>query len=273
MPSNSVFPPIPAGFKMPFYYASLSVIWVYFPVDPAKVTPFLKNTGLEAALFEGKAAACFDFQRYTAHLAPVLSTVNEVELNVLAYPSVRAAQAPAMSLVDFLGGNEQTKVIGAFRLHVAADNPNAVKAGQELFAEPKFLTTFGYMVPDLNDPEQTAWDVTCNDPNDPKQFIFSLHADVGALDFSPSTMSPVAQYTIDPQGRLLSCTWNLHGVYQSAMVAGASAPSVKFGTSPHPMRVDMQNLLGGSSPAAVQIFESPPVATQSRGFYVLPAGK
>jgi hypothetical protein len=256
---------------MPFYYASLSTIWCYYTLDPAKVTPFLKNTGLEPALFDGKAVACFDFQRYTAHLAPVLSTVNEVELNVLAYPRVRAAQAPSMPLADFLKGNEQTKVIGAFRLHVAADNQNAVNAGKELFAEPKFLTTFDYMVPDLNDPGQAAWDVTCNDPADAKQFIFKLHADVRALNFTPSAMSPIAQYTIDAKGRLLSCTWNLHGTYQNAMVAGAAAPTVTFGTSGHPMRRDMQALLGEAPAAAVQIFEAPPVATQSRGFYVLPA--
>jgi hypothetical protein len=266
---TSIFPPLPPGFNMPFYYASLSTIWVYYAVDPAKVTRHLQGTGLEPALFDGNGLACFDFQRYTAHLAPVLSTVNEVELNVLAYPRVRAAQAPSMSLADFLSGNEQTKVIGAFRLHVAADNQNAVNAGKALFAEPKFLTTFNYLVPDLNDPEQDAWDVTCNDPQDSTQFIFSLHADVRSLPFSPSTMSPIAQYTIDGQGRLLSCTWNLHGVYRSALVAGSSGPTVKFGQSSHPMRKDMQDLLENVAPSAVQIFDAPPVATQSRGFYVL----
>lgn len=271
MSTDAVLPPIPAGLNMPFCYASLSAIWVYFEVPPDRVAPYLKATGLQPALFEGRAVVCFDFQRYTAHLGGLLSTVNEVELNVLAVPTVRAEQAPALTLAQFLAGNEQTKVVGAFRLHVAADNPAAVAAGRELFAEPKFLTTFRYQVPDLNDPGLTLWDVTCNDPVDEHQYIFSLRADEAPMRFSPSAMSPVAQYSRDDQGRLMSCTWNLHGLFRSALVGSGPAPVLAFGASPHAMRRDMQALLEGVPPAAIQIFTSPPAATQSRGFFVRPA--
>ena len=264
---NKIFPPLPAGFTLPFYYASVSAIWVYYAIDPRTAAPFLENSGLEPALFDGRAVALLNFQRYTAHLAPVLSTVNEAQFNIMAYPAVRAAQTPAISLADFLAGGEQTKLIGAFRLWVPADNPNAVGGGKELFYEPTFLTTFTYKVPDLNDPAQQSWDVTCNDPNDSREFIFALHADVAPLALTASAMSPVTQYTLDPRRRLFSYAWNLNSVFQSAIV-DEGGPTIRFGGSAHPMRADMQRLLDGASAAGVQIFDSPPAGASTRGFLV-----
>ena len=266
MTSSPIFP---QASTQPFYYASVSSIWVYYFVAPKNVAPFLKNTGVEPALFDGQAMALLNFQRYTSHLAPVLSTVNEVQLNIVGYPAVRAAQTPAISLADFLAGGEQTKLIGAFRLWVPADNPNAVKGGRDLFYEPTFQTTFRYMVPDLNDPSQTTWDVTCNDPTDPKQFIFTLNVDVSDLVFATSVMSPVTQYTLDPKRHLFSYAWNLNGPFQSALLDDGG-PTIQFGQSAHPMRADMQRLLDGAKPVGVQIFDSPPAAASTRGFLVVP---
>src|SRR5205085_242629 len=118
------------------------------------------------------------------------------------------------------------------------------------------------------DPAQTSWDLTCNDPTDPKQSIFTLHADVADLAFAPRVMSPVTQYTLDPQRRLFSYGWNLNGVFRSALLDDGGAASITFGTSSHPMRADMQNVLAGAVPAGVQIFDSPPAAASPRGFVV-----
>ena len=43
--------------------------------------------------------------------------------------------------------------------------------------------------------------------------------------------------------------------------------NLSFGQSDHPMKQDMQTLIGGVSPRAVRTFNSPPAAVQSRAFY------
>ena len=53
---------------------------------------------------------------------------------------------------EFLAGADQSKTFGHYRLHVSADNAFAVAAGIALFGEPKFLASFNYAVPALNDP-------------------------------------------------------------------------------------------------------------------------
>src|SRR6476661_7889886 len=172
---NKIFPPLPKGFSLPFYYASVNAIWVYYKVGPEKVQPYLQDIALAPALVEGQALVLLHFQRYTGFLSSGLSVVNEVQLNIVAYPKVLDAQVPAISLTDFLAGGEQTKTLGAYRLYVPADNPFAVKAGNELFYEPTFLTTFAYTVPNVNDASQKKWIVTCNDPDaTKKQTIFTL---------------------------------------------------------------------------------------------------
>jgi hypothetical protein len=203
MPSdpNKIFPPLPKGFSLPFYYASVNAIWVYYKVSAEKVAPYLQDIALAPALFDGQALVLLHFQRYTGFISSALSVVNEVQLNIIAYPSVLAAQAPAISFADFLAGGEQTKTLGAYRLYVPADNPFAVQAGKELFNEPTFLTTFTYAVPDMNDPSQKSWVVTCNDPDKTKnQTIFTLKIDANPPDLVLSAMSPIMQYTRDPKG-------------------------------------------------------------------------
>jgi len=256
----------PQASTLPFYFASLSSIWVYYLVPRNNVDPYLHDSGAEPALFGGLAMALLNFQRFTAHFAPVMSVTNEAQFNIMAYPKVRAAQVPQISVADFLAGGEQTKLIGAFRLWVPADNPNAVKGGAEMFYEPTFLTTFSYNVPDLNDPNQTSWDVTCNDPADAKQSIFTLQVGNPPAT-TTSVMSPVTQYTLDPQRRLFSYGWNLNGTFQTSQFE-SSGSCIAFGTSSHPMRADMQKVLAGAAPVGVQIFNSPPAAASTRGFIV-----
>jgi hypothetical protein len=36
-----IFPPLPSGFSLPFYYASVNAIWVYYKVSLETVTPYL----------------------------------------------------------------------------------------------------------------------------------------------------------------------------------------------------------------------------------------
>jgi len=263
---NKIFPPIPAGFSLPFYYASVNAIWMYYKVGPEKVTPYLKDIALEPALFDGQACVLLHFQRYTGFVAGLVSVVNEVQFNIVAYPTALSEQTPAISFADFLAGGETTKTLGAYRLYVPVDNSFAANAGKELFNEPTFVTTFTYTVPDINDPGQTSWDVTCNDPADAKQFIFTLNADARPPGLALSAMSPIMQYTRDPQGRVFAYTWNVFGAFESALLD--CGPALTFGTSSNPMRTVMQEMLDGVPAAGMQTFETPPVATSTRGYII-----
>ncbi|MEK6371305.1 MAG: hypothetical protein AABO58_01290 [Acidobacteriota bacterium] len=238
-------------------------------MSPEKVAPYLENIALQPALFDGQAMVLLHFQRYTGFISGLLSAVNKVQLNIVAYPTVLAAQAPAISLADFLAGGEQTKTIGAYRLYVPADNPFAAKAGNELFNEPTFVTTFTYKVPDINDPTQASWDLACNDPSDPTEFIFTLHAGARPPALATSAMSPIMQYTRDPQGRVFAYSWNVFGAVQSALLQ-EGGPTLQFGRSRHPMCAAMQGLLDGVPAVGMQTFETPPVGTSTRGYLIQP---
>ncbi len=266
---NEIFPPLPEGFSLPFYYASVNAIWVYYKVSPEKVTPYLQDIALEPALFDGQALVLLHFQRYTGFISGAVSVVNEVQLNIIAYPGVLTPQVPAISFADFLAGGEQTKTLGAYRLYVPADNAFAAKAGRELFNEPTFVTTFTYAVPDINDPSQRSWVVTCNDPDETtKQTIFTLDIDANPPGLTLSAMSPIMQYTRDPKGLVFAYTWNVFGVFASAILD--CGPKLVFGLSSHAMRAAMQGLLDGVPAVGVQTFETPPVATSTRGYLVQP---
>ena len=261
-----IFPPIPKGFSLPFYYASVQGIWVYYKVSPERVGPYLEGIALEPALLDGEALVLLHFQRYTGFLSSLLSTVTEVQLNIVAYPTVLAAQAPSISFADLLAGGEQTKTFGAYRLYVPADNPFAAKAGAELFYEPTFATTFTYTVPDIDDPSQQRWVVTCNDPADSKQTIFTLDIAANPPGAAASAMSPIMQYTRDPNGQVFAYTWNIFGTVLSTLLE--CGPTLVLGESSHPMRAAMQSLLEGVPAAGMQTFETPPVATSARGYLV-----
>src|SRR5438309_11944214 len=93
---NKIFPPLPKGFSLPFYYASVNSIWMYYKVAPKKVSPYLKGIALEPAIFEGQALVLLNFQRYTGFISSLMSVVNEAQFNIIAYPSALHAQAPAI---------------------------------------------------------------------------------------------------------------------------------------------------------------------------------
>jgi hypothetical protein len=270
--SHRVLPPLPEGFNFPFYYASLDGLWLYYLVDPSKVLPHLENTGLNPALFEEQALVNINFQRYTSHLSTVLSTVDEVEFNLVSYPAALEQDVPHLTVDDYLSGQEQTKLIGNYRLHVAADNEHAVEAGIKAFGEPKFYTTFTYAVPDLNDPTVTTWNIKCNDPVDSSQFIFQALVNTQKLGPGRYNLSPITGYTLLNK-RLLGTRWNLYGVYSSATRVSPELVELSFGQSLNPMRLDMQQIIGSTHAYAIQRLVSPPVATEGRGYYVNPEAR
>jgi len=140
-----------------------------------------------------------------------MSTCNEVEFNILAYPKrwKDEGRVPDISFEDFIIGQEQTKTIGAYRVQVPADNLVAVKAGADEFGEQKFFTMFNYSVPSDNAPTQSSasWTYTVLDPQyaeelkngtaqpttpvPPSGIIYTLEADLAGLVAVIGNPSPI----------------------------------------------------------------------------------
>ena len=267
-------PPVPAGFQMPFYYASLVNCAMYFPAEPGALRPYLKGKPVKAALFDGQGLVYFNYQLYTAHFPGFMSLVTEIELNIVGYPAAAEGRAPDLSLREFVAGEDQTKLYGNLRVHVPCDNPMAIKAGVELFGEPKFQTTFNASLPSPNDPTVETWQFICNDPaaTDPTKhdggYIFKADADLRGLDAVAGNVSPTTEYGI-VGGRLIGARWNILEPHRTYFLDAKQAKrvAVSYGTSAHPMKGDMQALIGKAPCAAVQTFASEPRAIQSRAYY------
>lgn len=287
MRTPPIFPPNTSQYQMPFFYASLSLIWTYYLVDEKLVAPYLKDTRLRAARFsdpqaKGKALISLNFQNYGSLLGMMVGTCNEIEFNIHAYPIKSEREVPVISIVDYLRGQEQTKLIGEFRLHVPADNPVAVTAGTTVFGERKFMANFNYMVPSVNGPDVTSWDYTVSDNETTKKVIYSLKADFSGIPSTPGNGSPITLYSMLPGGAgrppggkdmdLIGSRWNMFGMYEDFFTIKASDQSkfkLSIGNSAHEMVGDMKKLLGKSPKVvAARIFHSPPAAAENRAYYV-----
>jgi hypothetical protein len=272
--SSQGMPPIPAGFQMPFYYASLVNVAMYYPVDPAVLKPYIKGKPLKPALFGGQGLVYFNYQLYTAQFPGFMSVVTEIELNIVSYPIARAREVPKLSFREFVVGEDQTKLYGNLRVHVPCDNPNAIKAGVDLFGEPKFQTTFNASLPTPNDPTVQTWQVICNDPaaadptKDDGSYIFKSVADLRGLDAVAGNVSPTTEYGI-VNGRLIGARWNILEPHDTYFLDGKDTKRavLTYGKSTHAMKADMQALIGKAPCSAVQTFASSHAAIQSRAYY------
>lgn len=278
-------PPVPktitvngqkAPVYLPFYYASLHNIWLFFKADPAALKRQLRGTGFAPYMFGDMALCNINFQNYTGHGGVMLETVNEVEFNAMAYPTARKSDVPKMTLENYLIGEDQTKTIGNLRLHVPADNEFAVAAGIAFFNEPKFYASFNYNVPALNNPDQKTWEFTCTEPSSdggttPGPEIFSVSADLRKLDPQPANQNPVVEYGVLQNGRPIGANWEMLGMFDAyPKISGAhKRVQLKTGNSCSPMVSDLRRLLGPKPRCvAAQTFTSQPAAVEPRCYYV-----
>lgn len=301
MPAVSkVFSPFPDLFRMPFFYASLSSLKVYYAVPSAGLGPYLGGTTLKPATFidlpADQGVVTVEFQNYTGHGGTLLETCNEVEFNILTYPASRADRIAPISLGDYIRGMEQTKSIGGFRVYVPCDNKFAILAGREIFGEPKFQTTFKFQVPTPNEPDRRTWTYTVNDPAyapsdpekvspKPKDVIYTVQADLTGMAIDPhGNPSPLVLYSMFPElangglagrdgykgQRLIGSLWNIFDLFQTYRLDAATQGrvSMTFGKSRHPMRVDMEKIIGKAAPVCVQVYQSEPVAAENRAYFV-----
>jgi len=286
----SALPSIPAPFTMPFYYASLTNVGVYYLVPKERVIPFLNQTGLSPALFDDRAMVSFNFQLYCGQFSSGVgvpeekwsssgaSLTQELELNIVAWPTAREAQLAPVDYRQFIVDGEQTKLYGNHRVHVPCDAPIAIQAGEQLFGEPKFQTTFKVNLASLNpgrtdaavyQPEWvTSWGFRVDDPKESAKAIFTCVVNTAGLTAIPGNISPITEYGFH-DGKLIGCRWNILQPFDTFFLDKKHGDAVKLtlGASHHQMRQDMAALLDGVAPVAVQTFNSAPAAIQSRAYY------
>jgi hypothetical protein len=292
--ADRLLPPMPAQFQDPFWYSSLQSFWLYFPCDPAVVESMLpelpEGQGLALARFEDlddKALVSLDFQAYTSGWSSGLAFTREIEFNAYAYPRARAGAVPLMSWQSYLRGNDQTKTIGGYRLHVPCDNPVAVQAGQELYGEPKFLASFVYNLPQLNSPDVLTWSYACYEtlPEDvppgksppPDARLLDVSADLRSVASTTVAVSPLVEYGAvpTPDGpHLIQNQWNFFGGFTTWFLDADDASSVSVAYGPAydktRLREDAQLVIGSTPPIAAQAFTSAPVSSEERGVFPTP---
>lgn len=267
---NNQLPPIPQGFGLPFYYATLYNIEVAFLVDRKRVLPYMENTGLIAADFNGKAIVSFNFQNYSGQFPNGVSTTQEIELNIVSYPESQKNNVAFVTAEEYLRGEEQTKIMGHKRVWVPCDADIAIEAGKVLFGEPKFKTTFTIDLPSLNVQSVNTWTVTCNDPKKSTDSIFTCISDVSGLTPEMVAFSPITEYGYF-ENKLIGCRWNIlqpTNLYFFNAKEGQKRVKMTYGASTHPMKTDMEKLIGDTPAFAVRTSMSAPAAIQTRAYYI-----
>ncbi|WP_158045010.1 hypothetical protein [Skermanella pratensis] len=288
-------PTVPPGVAMPLHYSSLSSCMVHHLVDPGRIMELFEGSGLQPAIFGGRASVCCSFQVNTAFRSAGLNlppdqwassaagVVQELELSIVACPEGRGGEVPDITFDQWLMGDEQTKLLGTHRLFVPCDDPATVAVGKELFGEPTFRTSFLVNLPSPNPVRDgmaaaaemewmQTWGFRVNDPDDPAQFIFTALVDTTGLTPIPGTISPVTRYGVSAAGPVRS-RWSVARPFDTFFIADAGPADrvqLTYGASPHPMGIVMRDLLEGTPAYAIQTFQSDPVAVRNRPCFLKP---
>lgn len=270
-----------------FNYGSLQSMMTFFSVDPSVVTPLLKGTGLVPGIFDGMALVNLNFERYAGFGGNYSTYVDEVEFNVVVYPSFRAGTEPALSVEEYLNGDDQSKTYGNYRINVPCDNPPAVKAGSEKYGEVKFVASFDFVVPDINAPEVTTWWIRCypgvKAPKSQTPYIFDLKVDTTGVGFpapSTSAFSPVPAYANlkETKGKdkgkkfMITSSRVIFGLFTSWYVKSTKdkpfgplpdeSVELTVGNAKHTMQKEMAAVFKGNPPAVgILLYDSLPAAS------------
>ncbi|WP_174501731.1 hypothetical protein [Streptacidiphilus neutrinimicus] len=271
-------PPIPAGFRLPFFYGALHNIGIDYLVPPERVNGHLAGTGLSPALLDGKACVSFNYQLYFAQFDFGPSVTQEIELNIIAFPTASSNLVPELTYRQFAQGEDQTKLRGNWRIQVACDAPIAIRAGKELFNEPKFPAWFKTTMPSPNADPSAVWQVECLDASltpDGNDIIrhdtslFSFKADLSGLLPAPVSMAPFTEYGTDANRRTLAAPLNVYQNYQHFAFDGQGGKRVSLTVDDAESGVgaDLKALLKDAHAVGAWSYQSPIVAAQNRPYY------
>ncbi|MCX5206649.1 hypothetical protein OG897_35240 [Streptomyces sp. NBC_00237] len=276
-------PPVPEPFQLPFHYGALHHLGIDWLVDPEPVHDLLAkhHPDLTAAEFGGRALVSFNYQLYFAQYAFGGGVTQEIEYNVVAFPSAESDRIPRLTYAQYAQGWDQTKLLGIARIHVLCDNPFAIEAGRALYAEPKHPGWFEVDLPSLNGPAGETWTVhgkaaeTDAEGNLRKGStpLFSLTATLDGLPAAPANTTPVTGYGTDPEGRLLAGPMNVYQPYRWYDLAApehADRVRLSIHAPDGDLGRDARSLVADTPAAGAWTYQSPPVAAHNRPYY-LPA--
>jgi len=262
-----------------FYYAGIQEIWLWYRVPLSTLRAYVEPLGMTPYDFGGRGAVNLNFFNAACMYGSGqpgnqgVGGFNETELNIVSYATKVADKVPfGFSLHEFLTVGDPTKRLGNYRVWVACDDPVAVACGRQVFMENKFVSPYTYDVPMLNNPKspghQFTWHWTCHDDTRKKAAIYTATVDLAGLSSVPGNMSEVIDLSFDPDTRRpVGSRRNYFGMFDTYLgndVAGAA--KLRYGASKHPMRHDLQRLIGRARPSAIQVFVSPPCIAEAAGF-------
>jgi hypothetical protein len=225
-----------------------------------------------------------NFERYAGFGATYSSVVDEVEFNAVVFPKYKAGQEPALTVAQYLSGFDQSKTYGNYRINVPCDSAVAVQAGSQKYGEVKFVASFDFNVPDVNDASATsnvtAWWIRCYaTPKAPKSqlpYIFDLKVNTNTPGVPAplvSAFSPVPAYAnlaVNKKKHIVTSSRVIFGVFKSWFNAETAPPinplpsgtvQLVIGAAKHVMTKQMGAVFKGNPPAVgVLVFESQPAA-------------
>ncbi|TLQ42670.1 hypothetical protein [Streptomyces marianii] len=276
-------PPVHTDFRLPFQIGALHHIGLDFLVDPDPVRRRLEseNSDLDVTLFDSKACISMNYQLYFAQFAGGGSLTQEIELNIIAHPKASSTFLPDLCYRQFAEGQDQTKLNGCWRIQVVCDSPLAIKAGKELFGEPKRPAWFETVMPSPNAAPSGTWRVTCKRaglengqkivPSDKTMFSFEI--DLTEVTPMPVSMAPITMYGRSPSndngGRTIAAPFNVCQPYLLYPLAPEDEDRYQVSVIEHESGIgaDLGSLVGDAKPVSAWAYQSPPVASQHRPYY------
>lgn len=298
--SSGPIPPIPATATIPniqttsvtvgeltvptslsFFYAGISSMWIWYAAPLETLRAYLTPLNMTPYDFGGYGAVNINFFNALAFYGmgqpgnKGIGGFNETELNIVGYATKVAENVPqGLTLEQFLISGDPTKRVGNYRVWVACDDAIAVALGRQVFMENKFLVPYTYNVPGANNPrpapDQYTYDWKLHDPETPAEsWIYSASVKLDGLASVPANTSEIIDLSVEAaSGRPVASRRNYLGLFDTFLQpAVANAVALAYGGSTHPMRHDMERLIGTSSPKALQLFKSPTCIAEAAGYY------
>ena len=265
-----------------FFYAGISSVWIWYRAPLEKLRAYLNPLGMTPYDFgDGYGAVNINFFNAIAFYGvgqpgnKGVGGFNETELNIVGYATKVAENVPqGLTLEQFLIAGDPTKRVGNYRVWVACDDAIAVALGRQVFMENKFLVPYTYNVPGANNPrkhpDEFTYDWKLHDPDTPDtSWIYSASVRLDGLSSLPANTSEIIDLSVEPaSGRPVASRRNYLGMFDTFLQAGvANAVTLTYGDSTHQMRHDMEQLIGTSSPSALQLFKSPMCIAEAAGYY------
>ncbi|MEC2074271.1 hypothetical protein [Alkalihalophilus marmarensis] len=251
-----------------FYYASLNYIEILYLTDLELISSYLESTNLEPVLFNGRGCVSINFHNYAAHFSDGIGMTSEMEVSLICIPKAYKNIAPIITIEEFLENEEQSNLVGYYRVQVPCDDDIAIKAGIDKFGEPKFKTNFKINVPSYNNQQSRRWSVDCINI-ETNNSIFSFEIDLSNYHSNKNYISPRTYYGYK-NGNLLGSKWSAFQPINTYRVGVASREIVNYNFQDKESELVkcIESLTKGQTIKAIREIISEPCAVQGRPYWI-----